>query len=110
MKLAWDSKKSRSVRTGYHRERSDSPYHTDRWTRLSRTFRALHPLCAECARNGIVKASECVDHVIPWPAWKRMGGDFFDTANLQALCHDCNVTKGNRDRERLKVWRPGMRW
>ncbi|MCR5408158.1 MAG: HNH endonuclease [Bacteroidales bacterium] len=85
----------------YQRDRSASPYHSYRWTRLSRVFRAQHPLCEECRRRGIIKAAEVVDHIIPYPVCK----DFYDTKNLQSLCAECNVEKGNRDKRVIKEWR-----
>lgn len=100
--LAWDSKERKKLEVGgYHRERSDNLYHTFRWTRLSRAFRQSHPLCAECARNGRLKAAEVVDHVVPFPVCR----DFFDESNLQSLCSDCNIAKGNRDKAVIAEWR-----
>ena len=102
MKLAWDpaARKEKSD-GGYSRPRSDEPYHSSRWTRLSKAFRERHPLCAECEKKGIVKEAECVDHIIPWPVCK----DFFDPGNLQSLCAECNMLKGIRDRELIKRWK-----
>ena len=100
--LAWDSKERKKLEVGgYHRERSDDLYHTFRWTRLSRAFRQSHPLCAECARNGRLKAAEVVDHIVPFPVCR----DFFDESNLQSLCADCNIAKGNRDKVVISEWR-----
>lgn len=100
--LAWDSKERRSAESGgYQRVRSDDLYHTFRWTRLSRAFRQSHPLCAECARNGRLRAAEVVDHIVPFPVCR----DFFDEGNLQSLCSDCNIAKGNRDKVVISEWR-----
>lgn len=100
--LTWDSKERKKLEVGgYHRERSDDLYHTFRWTRLSRAFRQSHPLCAECARNGRLKAAEVVDHIVPFPVCR----DFFDESNLQSLCSDCNIAKGNRDKAVIAEWR-----
>lgn len=100
--LVWDSKERKKLEVGgYHRERSDDLYHTFRWTRLSRAFRQSHPLCAECARNGRLKAAEVVDHIVPFPVCR----DFFDESNLQSLCSDCNIAKGNRDKAVIAEWR-----
>lgn len=102
MALAWDSKKRKDADSGgYQRERSSDLYHTYRWTRLSRAFRQSHPLCAECARNGRLKAAEVVDHIVPFPVCR----DFFDESNLQSLCADCNIAKGNRDKVVIAEWR-----
>lgn len=102
MTLAWDSKKRKDADSGgYQRERSSDLYHTYRWTRLSRAFRQSHPLCAECARNGRLKAAEVVDHITPFPVCR----DFFDESNLQSLCSACNIAKGNRDKAVIAEWR-----
>ena len=102
MMLAWDSKDRKAADSGgYQRERSNDLYHTYRWTRLSRAFRQSHPLCAECARHGRLKAAEVVDHITPFPVCR----DFFDESNLQSLCSDCNIAKGNRDKVIISEWR-----
>lgn len=102
MKLAWDSEaRTERVKGRYERRRSDDPYHSFRWTRLSRVFRESHPLCAECARKGIIKEAECVDHIIPWPVCM----DFFNADNLQSLCAECNMLKGIKDRELIRKWK-----
>lgn len=107
MQLPWDSA-ARSDHGGYDRPRSDSPYHTARWTRLSRAFRAMHPLCEECRKRGVIKSAAVVDHIVPWPVCQ----DFFDEKNLQSLCEDCNRAKGNRDKRIIREWRashPGQK-
>lgn len=96
--LRWDVVEQKP---GYVRERSADPYHTARWTRLSRAFRAEHPLCAECRKQGIIKPAEVVDHIIPWPVCE----DFYDLGNLQSLCQDCNIAKGNRDKKIIQDWK-----
>lgn len=102
MKLRWDSPgRVDSHDGGYHRERSADPYHTARWTRISRAWRMTHPLCAECRKKGIVKPAEVVDHIIPWPVCE----DFYDTANLQSLCEACNHEKGQRDKKKIQEWK-----
>ena len=102
MKLIWDLP-TPAKRTGkeYKRVRSDDLYHTARWTRLSRLWRDMHPLCAECQRHGVIREAEVVDHIIPFPVCE----DFFDTGNLQSLCSDCNVAKGNRDKKLIQQWK-----
>lgn len=102
-KLAWDSKRTKARSDGaYIRERSADPYHTARWTRLSRVYRAAHPLCAECQRQGRITPATCVDHITPWPICQD---NFFDEANLQALCDKCNHDKGQRDKAVIENWR-----
>lgn len=105
--LPWDSKRVRASQEGkYVRERSADLYHTARWTRLSKAFRTSHPLCAECASKGIIKASQVTDHIVPYPVCGTDG--FFDENNLQALCEDCNNIKGQRDKRVIAAWRCGQ--
>ena len=106
MRLAWDSKdkvrKDEARASGsYSRERSDDLYHSARWTRVSRAWRASHPLCANCRRQGRVTAGEVTDHIVPWPVC----GDFFDDNNFQTLCQACNHDKGQRDKSIIQQWR-----
>ena len=100
-RLPWETSPT-SKGGGSVRERSADPYHTSRWTKLSRAFRAEHPLCAECQRKGIIRPATCVDHIVPWPICQD---DFFNRSNLQALCEDCNHEKGQRDKKRIQEWR-----
>lgn len=100
-RLPWDHP-ARTEGRAYVRDRSADPYHTARWTRLSRAFRAEHPLCEECQRNGIIKPATCVDHIEPWPI---CADRFYDRTNLQALCDDCNHLKGQKDKQKIKEWR-----
>ena len=88
-------KKENTPKTGYNRIRSADEYHTARWTRESRAFRALHPLCEMCKKEGIIHGSEVVDHIIPFPVCI----DFFDQSNWQSLCKRHNAEKGNRDKK-----------
>lgn len=99
-RLAWDGER-RKDDGGYKRERSADPYHTSRWTRLSRAWRRMHPLCEECKRNGIIKAGEVTDHIIPWPVCQ----DFYDENNLQTLCEDCNHAKGQKDKKLIQSYK-----
>lgn len=100
--LVWDTQRQRDINDGqYIREQSSPLYHTARWTRLSRAWRASHPLCAECLRHGIYKSAEVVDHIIPFPICQ----DFFDVKNLQSLCMECNNIKGIQDRPKIQEYK-----
>lgn len=103
MKLPWDNPaKPEKSEGGYVRQRSADPYHTNRWTRLSRAYRANHPLCEMCKAKGIIKPATCVDHIEPWPI---CADRFYDLKNLQSLCDECNHLKGQRDKKRIEQWR-----
>ena len=98
--LPWDTVAQVKRNEGrYVRQRSADPYHTARWTRLSRAFRAEHPLCAECERRGILRPATCVDHIIPWPI---CADRFYDRTNLQSLCDECNNIKGQKDKKLIQ--------
>ena len=103
MRLPWDAEKKPESGKQSNRDlgRSADPYHTARWTRLSRAWRMEHPLCEECRKRGVIKSAQVVDHIVPWPAC----GDFFDRTNLQSLCSDCNIAKGNRDKKVIAEWK-----
>lgn len=55
-------------------------------------FFALHPLCAECQRNGKVTAARELDHII---ALCNGGAD--DESNLEGLCVPCHKRKTAKD-------------
>lgn len=102
MRLAWDAEHKAERHDGsYQRERSADPYHSYRWTRLSRAFRSEHPLCAMCQKEGRITPAAVVDHIIPYPVCD----DFFDRNNLQSLCEKCNHDKGQRDKKVIAEWR-----
>lgn len=102
--LPWDSKRGREQTQGkYVRERSVELYHTARWTKLSKAFRASHPLCVMCADKGVIKPAQVTDHVIPYPVCGVDG--FYDENNLQALCEECNHKKGQSDKAVISQWR-----
>lgn len=103
MRLPWDSEKRNRPQHMEGRQRSSDLYHTNRWTRLSRAFRAEHPLCECCRSQGRVKPAEVVDHIIPYPICGETG--FYDRSNLQSLCQDCNIAKGNRDKKDIEAWK-----
>lgn len=103
VRLAWDSKRTVArVEGKYERVRSADPYHTSRWTKLSRAYRIMHPLCENCRKNGIIEPATCVDHIVPWPL---CADQFFDERNLQALCDKCNHDKGQRDKKIIAEWK-----
>lgn len=105
--LPWDKPTGGRGKATYRERPRSKPssalYHTWRWTQLSRVFRAEHPLCEECKRQGRLRPSTCVDHIEPWPICGEKR--FFDRANLQALCEECNNTKGQRDKKKIQEWR-----
>lgn len=49
---------------------------------------SLFPICAECKKRGVIKATQVIDHVIPL----GVGGEDLDS-NCQGLCHDHHAEK-----------------
>jgi len=58
-----------------------------RWERASLRHRRAHPLCVCCKANGIIKAAELVDHIVPRVLAPSL---FWDEANWQSLCQICD--------------------
>lgn len=83
------------------RRRSADEYHTARWTRESKAFKQAHPLCRRCELRGLVRASEVTDHIVPFEVY----GNFWDQSNWQGLCRQCNIEKGNQDKQLIQKYR-----
>jgi len=62
------------------------------WPERRKLWLDAHPLCAECDRNGEVKAAREVDHVLP-----KADGGLDDESNLQSLCKQCHSAKTARE-------------
>ena len=61
-----------------------------KWQQARLGFLAKHPMCAECAKRGLVTEATAVDHIIPH------GGDkarFWDSSNWQPICKPCHSKK-----------------
>jgi 5-methylcytosine-specific restriction protein A len=68
---------------------SDGPYNTSSWRKLRYQVIQAGPVCAACRRAPSVVA----DHITP----VRLGGDFWDINNLQALCARCHNSKSAKE-------------
>ena len=76
-------------RKAMHARRHKEPrYNSTKWRKYRRAFLALSPLCVECGR-----IAEVVDHIKP----VRLGGDFWQPLNHQALCHRCHNSKSGKE-------------
>ena len=54
------------------------------WRKARKQYLEVHPLCAECIKEGrYVKATD-VDHIVPHRGDQKL---FWDRSNWQALCH-----------------------
>ena len=54
----------------------------------------VHPLCAECDRNGGFRLATQLDHIV---ALDNGGTDFDQPGNRQGLCDACHEVKTARD-------------
>lgn len=64
--------------------------YTYKWSKAAKQYLKEHPLCRRCGEQGVTKAAEVVDHVIPH---KGDMGLFWDRSNWQALCSTCHNIK-----------------
>ena len=69
-------------------------YNTTHWRNLRASVLQGSPLCAACDAVGLVTLAQMVDHIKP----VRLGGEFWDTENLQPLCNSCHASKSAKER------------
>ena len=64
------------------------------WQAQSKIFLWANPVCSgpysECEKNGMCRASECVDHIQPHRGVYALQ---WNTDNLEALCKRCHDKK-----------------
>ncbi len=60
---------------------------TTQWRKLSLAIRAAEPLCRPCSKAGRIVLAVQVDHI------DEDHPDFYDPANLQPICAQCNAEK-----------------
>ncbi|MFA5377012.1 MAG: HNH endonuclease signature motif containing protein [Dehalococcoidia bacterium] len=75
-----DERRGTAAERGYDR----------RWRDYRTAYLAVHPLCVECERQGVLRAATVVDHIMPH---RGDMGLFWDSANHQALCKRCHDRK-----------------
>lgn len=69
-------------------------YNSREWKELRIRKMQANPICEMCHKQGIIKASHCVHHVVPIETAKtkeEMRRIAFDANNLMALCDDCHA-------------------
>ena len=83
-------------------------YCTRAWTDGRAAFLAIHPLCVECEKEGVLFAATIVDHIEPHRGDLKL---FYDQTNWQPLCkphHDIKTAAedggfGNQRRSRRQA-------
>ena len=66
-----------------------------RWQKRRALFLQVNPLCAQCQKEGVVKAADAVDHIIPHKGDMRL---FWKESNWQSLCYQCHNSKTGKER------------
>lgn len=74
-------------------------YNSRQWRRLRQYVMQMNPLCKYCKEKGIIKAGECIDHIIPI----RFGGDKLSISNLQTLCNSCHAVKSGKEAHKITI-------
>jgi 5-methylcytosine-specific restriction protein A len=69
-------------------------YNGKAWRAMRANHLQANPLCAYCARLGIVTAATVGDHVKPHKGDFRL---FFDAENIQGLCKKCHDSTKARE-------------
>ena len=68
------------------------------WERIAQQRRDLDCyLCQDCLKEGLIRASNLVDHILPIhirPDWR------LEIDNTQVLCRDCHTRKTSTDNKR----------
>jgi 5-methylcytosine-specific restriction enzyme A len=64
-------------------------YDLREWKRVRAEHLTREPLCVLCLAAGRKTPGHHVDHITPI----SQGGEWFDSSNLQSLCHECHSLK-----------------
>jgi 5-methylcytosine-specific restriction endonuclease McrA len=65
---------------------SDKRYNSRRWRKFRKAYLMRDPLCVDCGRM-----AQVLDHIKP--VRLNVGLDFYDTTNMQPMCHQCHNAK-----------------
>ena len=74
-------------------------YATGGWQDLRSEQLLRQPWCEDCARRGIRTRATDVDHVRDHKGDRAL---FFDSGNLQSLCHSCHSRKTLREMQKTR--------
>jgi 5-methylcytosine-specific restriction protein A len=88
---ATEARKAHDRYRGSARERG----YTSEWDKISRAYRASHPLCEDCEAEGRLTPVDEVDHIIPLDK-----GGTNDDGNLRSLCKSHHQIKTRRENPR----------
>lgn len=75
------------------------------WRDTRNKYLALHPLCEDCKERGIVKAAQCVHHMVEVESGRtdrECEQLCFSTGNLRALCFACHSERHTKAKSHTK--------
>ena len=70
-------------------KRNEKLYNTSLWSGIRKSIMSIYPLCGACLLRGIVRQSDCVDHVFP----HQQDAGKFSRNLFQGLCNPCHTQK-----------------
>ena len=85
--------RSMGTETANRRKELQAFYNTPAWRRTREAYRqTVGGLCEDCKARGIIRAGDCVHHVIPLtPSNLSSENITLDFANLRLLCDECHA-------------------
>jgi hypothetical protein len=83
------------------RQSSSERGYDNRWTEYSKQYRRLHPRCVPCLLSRRVRASRCVDHIVPRHSCPDL---FWEVENHAAMCKSCHGYKSRTEPQ--QSWDP----
>lgn len=93
------NKLTRESRCELHQKRTDSRPNSHQrgydwsWAESSKHYRIVNPLCVQCLLQKRVRASKCVDHIIPKACCPELDREPDNWAALCIPCHTYKTTK-----------------
>lgn len=78
-------------------------YNQTKWRKFSKQYRAKHPVCVECEKQGLVSPAEVCDHIDGIETILKENRDPFDENEVQSLCHVCHNKKSGKESAKNKI-------
>lgn len=91
---AWNMRDTR-------RQSASQRGYSSTWQTYSKQYRRLHPLCVQCLLDDRVKATACVDHIVPKHSCPEL---FWHAENHASLCQRCHGIKTRKEPQ--SAWQP----
>lgn len=65
-------------------------YSSQQWRATSKAVLGRDAVCQWCLAVGIVRESECADHIVPRIRCASLGINVYDQSNIVGSCRSCN--------------------